>query len=119
MRQRAGIPDVETSWARVGATLDQAKLRQIVRQERMAEFYLECQNFWDMRRWMLAEQYFGTKAKGLNINATNMTNFAELHEIQYERKFEAPTQYLLPIPIDEINKNPRLVNNPGYTGDHR
>ena len=119
VRQRAGIPDVETSWARVGATLDQAKLRQIVRQERMAEFYLECQNFWDMRRWMLAEQYFGTKAKGLNINATNMTEFAELHEIQYERKFEAPTQYLLPIPIDDINKNPHLVNNPGYTGDHR
>ncbi len=119
VRQRAGIPDVETSWARVGATLDQAKLRQIVRQERMAEFYLECQNFWDMRRWMLGEKYFNVKAMGLNIDAATIEDFATLKEIQFERKFESPTQYLLPIPIDDINKNPHLVNNPGYTGDHR
>ena len=119
VRQRAGIPDVETSWARAGVTLDQAKLRQIVRQERMAEFYLECQNFWDMRRWMLAGECFNKKAQGLNINATTIEEFAGLKEIQYERKFESPTQYLLPIPIDDINKNPHLVNNPGYTGDHR
>ena len=119
VRQRAGIPDVETSWARAGVTLNQAKLRQIVRQERMAEFYLECQNFWDMRRWMLAGECFNKKAQGLNINATTIEEFAGLKEIQYERKFESPTQYLLPIPIDDINKNPHLVNNPGYTGDHR
>ena len=48
-----------------------------------------------------------------------MPQFATLKDIQFERKFEAPTQYLLPIPIDDINKNPHLVNNPGYTGDHR
>ena len=119
VRVRAGIPTVETSWAPTGIALNQAKLRQIVRQERMAEFYLECQNFWDMRRWMLAEQYFNVKAKGLNIDATTMPQFATLKDIQFERKFEAPTQYLLPIPIDDINKNPHLVNNPGYTGDHR
>lgn len=119
VRKRAGIPDVETSWKRVGVTLDQAKLRQIVRQERMAEFYLECQNFWDMRRWMMAGDVFNKKAKGLNIAATTMEDFATLKEINFERKFESPTHYLLPIPLGDINKNPHLVNNPGYTGDHR
>lgn len=119
VRVRAGIPTVETSWSAVGVTLDQAKLRQIVRQERMAELYLECQNFWDMRRWMLGEKYFNVKVKGLNIDATTVEELANIKEINFERKFEAPTQYLLPIPLGDINKNPHLVNNPGYTGDHR
>lgn len=63
VRERAGIPTVETAWSGVAA-LDQTKLRQIVRQERMNELYLENQNFWDMRRWLLAGQYFNVKAKG-------------------------------------------------------
>ncbi|WP_373802810.1 RagB/SusD family nutrient uptake outer membrane protein, partial [Bacteroides heparinolyticus] len=35
-------------------------------------------------------------------------------EISFERKFEAPKNYLLPIPSDDVNRNPKLVNNPGY-----
>ena len=119
VRTRAGIPTLETSWGKVGVTLDQVKLRQIVRQERMNELYLECQNFWDMRRWMLAEQYFGVKAQGMNIAAQTIEDFAQLTTINFERKFSAPTQYLLPLPIGDINKNPQLINNPGYTGDKR
>jgi hypothetical protein len=119
VRERAGIPTVEDAWGKIGVELTQAKLRQIVRQERMVELYMECQNFWDMRRWMLGEQYFNVKAQGLNIAAKNISEFAKLTTIDFERKFTAPTQYLLPIPIDDINKNSNLVNNPGYTGDVR
>lgn len=72
----------------------------------MAQFYLECQNFWDIHRWMLDEKYFIVKAKELNIDATTIEEQATLKDIQFERKFEAPTQYFLPIPIDDINKNP-------------
>ncbi len=113
VRTRAGIPTVETSWDGVAA-LDKERLRKIVRQERQIELYLENQNFWDMRRWMIAEETFGAKAKGLNIEATTIDDFAHLKEISFERKFEAPRNYLLPIPSDDINRNPKLVNNPGY-----
>lgn len=113
VRTRAGIPTVETAWSGV-ATLNQAKLRDIVRQERMIELYLENQNFWDIRRWLLAEKYFGVKAQGMNIHASTIQDFAKLTQIEFERKFTAPTQYLLPIPSDDINKDPQLVNNPGY-----
>lgn len=113
VRERAGIPTVEESWKGV-AELTQDKLRQIVRQERMNEFYLENQNFWDMRRWLLAEKYFGVKAKGLNTSATSIEDYAKVTTIDFERKFEAPTQYLLPIPSADINRNSNLVNNPGY-----
>lgn len=113
VRTRAGIPTVEESWEGI-ATLNQAKLRDIVRQERMIELYLENQNFWDMRRWLLAEQYFGVKATGMNIRATTIQDFAQLKTIEFERKFESPAHYLLPLPNSDVNKNPKLVNNPGY-----
>lgn len=113
VRERAGIPDVETSWSGMAA-LTQDKMRDIVRQERMVEFYLENQNFWDMRRWLLAGEYFNTKAKGMNIDATSLVKFATLTEIDFERKFTSPTNYLLPIPNSDLNTNENLVNNPGY-----
>lgn len=113
VRVRAGIPDVDASWAPTGVTLDQAKLRQIVRQERQIEFYLENQNFWDMRRWLLAEEAFGHKVKGMNIEATTIEEFAKLTEIPFERKFEK-YHYFLPVPLGEIQKASNLVQNPGY-----
>ncbi|MEG0648019.1 MAG: RagB/SusD family nutrient uptake outer membrane protein, partial [Bacteroides sp.] len=104
---------VEVSWEGVAA-LDQAKLRQIVRQERMNEFFLENQAFWDLRRWLMAKETLGVKAQGLNSAAKNINELVELTTIDFERKFESPTQYLMPIPIGDINKNDNLVNNPGY-----
>lgn len=115
VRERAGIPSVEESWETIaGISLTQEKLREIVRQERMIEFYLENQNFWDMRRWKLAEKYFSVKAKGLNIEATSIDDFARIEEVIFERKFVAPAQYLLPIPLADINRNEKTIQNPGY-----
>ena len=113
VRERAGIPTVEESWKGI-ATLDQTKLRQIVRQERMNEFFLENQAFWDLRRWLMAETTLGVKAQGLNSLATNMQELAQLTTIDFERRFESPLQYLMPIPIEDINRNENLINNPGY-----
>ena len=89
-------------------------MRQIVRQERLIEFFLEKQNFWDLRRWKIAEEYYGNKVRGLNVNATTIENFAQIVTLDFERSFQSPMNYLMPIPIDELNKNENLVNNPGY-----
>lgn len=115
VRERAGIPTVEQSWETIaGKTLNQSLMREIVRRERQIEFYLENQNFWDLRRWKIADKYFDVKAKGMNINARDINSFASVTEIGFERKFESPTQYLMPIPLGDINKNLKLVQNPGY-----
>ncbi|MEG1617780.1 MAG: RagB/SusD family nutrient uptake outer membrane protein [Bacteroidales bacterium] len=113
VRTRAGIPTVEAAWSGVAA-LDQTKMRQVVRQERQIELYLENHNFWDMRRWLLAEKYFNVKARGMNIEATDLLQFAQEKEVVFVREFTAPTQYLMPIPIGDINRNENLVQNPGY-----
>ncbi len=115
VRKRAGIPDVETSWAKVpGATLDKNTMRDIVRQERMVELYLENQNFWDMRRWKLAEKYFGATPMGMNIQANNIEEWSKPTPVDVERKFTSPTNYLMPIPQGDIDKNKKVVQNPGY-----
>ena len=118
VRTRAGLPTVEEAWSKYTANPNkpntQDGLRGIVRNERMNEFYLENQNFWDMRRWLLAEKYFNVKAQGMNIEATNMTNFAKPTEVTFERKFTSPANYLMPIPSDDMNKNTHIVQNPGY-----
>lgn len=113
VRARAGIPDVEESWKGV-AELTQAKLREIVRQERQIELYLENQNFWDMRRWKLAGEWFNQLHKGMNISAENIYDFAQLTTVEFERAFVSPRNYLMPVPIADLNTNVNCVNNPGY-----
>ena len=111
VRERAGIPKVEVSWAGI-AELTQDKLREIVHQERLIELYLENHNFWDIRRWGIAET-LGEQPKGLSIQATTITEFAKPVSVDVQRRF-IPAHYLMPLPISEINKNPNMVQNPGY-----
>ena len=134
VRVRAGIPTVQDAWGSIGITPDQARMRQIVRQERQIELYLEAHNFWDMRRWMLAEDYFNRIPRGANVRGATMADFAqetfldgrEVVGVNAEgvgprstspishRVFIAPTHYLMPIPDREVNINRNLVQNPGY-----
>ena len=109
---------VKEAWEQFGKEPAKATtkegLRDIVRNERMNEFYLENQNFWDMRRWLLAEKYFNVKVKGLNIDAENINDFGEVQEVVFERKFQSPMNYLMPIPSADINRNDHVVQTPGY-----
>ncbi len=115
VRERAGIPTVEDAWAKVpGANLDQSTLRDIVRQERMIELYLENQNFWDLRRWKIAKKYLDAQPLGMNIVESSITKWSVPTPVAVERKFYSPQNYLMPIPQEEINKNINLVQNPGY-----
>ena len=118
VRTRAGLPGVKEAWEEFGKDPSKATtkegLRDIVRNERMNEFYLENQNFWDMRRWLLAETYFNVKAKGMNIDAEDINDFCSIKEVVFERKFQAPMNYLMPIPSADINRNDHVVQTPGY-----
>ena len=122
VRERAGLKPVLESWANAKVPLTSydgqcgpdGRVMKIVRQERMIELYQENHNFWDIRRWKMGETYFNVKARGLNILAETMEDFAKIVEIQVKRTFDAPRQYLMPIPAGEVSKNPNMVQNPGY-----
>lgn len=113
VRERAGIPDVDTSWRKVGITPDAAKMVEIVRQERQIELYLECQNFWDMRRWKLAKKYFDVQPEGMNVDGEDVVTFSQKFAVPVVRNFR-DYHWLLPIPSKDVDNNHNLVQNPGY-----
>lgn len=113
IRVRAGIPRIVEAWSKVGGVRDATHLRDIVRQERQVELYLEHQNFWDMRRWELADQYFSVQHTGMDMTATDMASFSKETTIPFLRSF-MDQHWLLPIPARDVYNNPNLIQNPGY-----
>ncbi|MDR3365440.1 MAG: RagB/SusD family nutrient uptake outer membrane protein [Prevotellaceae bacterium] len=128
VRARAGVPNVEVAWQKAKSgdkTQTQEGLRGIVRQERQIELYLENQNFWDMRRWLLAAEAFDAMPMGMNVDGTKFPEDGTGQDDAFNRlvpalgsggihHFANPTHYFLPIPIEDVNRNPNVTQNPGY-----
>lgn len=122
IRKRAGVDPVLTAWAKANDKLQDyssvgvdGRLMKIVQQERMIELYMEAHNFWDLRRWKVADKYLGNFPWGLNVNATTDLEFLKFVELKdHPRQFRVPANYLMPIPVDQVSSNPKMVQNPGY-----
>lgn len=114
VRERAGIPSIDTAWKPIGGATTQATLRSILRQERSIELYLENHRFWDLRRWMTAENALGVQPKGMNISGDTDALFFQVKTVTFPRAFRSPAFYLMPIPTEDINRNENIVQNPGY-----
>ncbi len=115
IRKRAGIVSIDDAWKKA-KNPQKARtaegLREIVRRERQIEFYLENQRFWDLRRWKDAG-ILGDKVWGMNVTGETDETFFVPTELTYIRTFKQ-AQYLMPIPMDEVNKVPHFIQNPGY-----
>ncbi|KAA3439583.1 RagB/SusD family nutrient uptake outer membrane protein [Rufibacter hautae] len=96
------------------AGLSQAEMRQRIRNERQVELAFEEHRFYDVRRWMIAEQTENVPAYGMEITRQG-TNFVYNRKVALEgRSFQAK-HYWLPIPRAEIQASGnKLEQNPGY-----
>jgi hypothetical protein len=109
IRNRAGMPPLPNS-------LNKEDMRRRIRNERRVELAFETHRYFDCHRWKIAEQTDKGRVYGMNISAgTNLKddNFYQRTAIE-TRVFQAPKHYLFPIPQDEIDKNPNMVQNPGW-----
>lgn len=117
IRARAGLRGVENSW--VAFSKNPAKfgskdgLREIIHQERLIELAFEGHRFWDLRRWKKAAEIMNQSITGMNIRAETAESYNLEIEV-YQQRFVSPRDYLWPIDIDELRKNPNLVQNPGW-----
>ena len=117
VRRRCGLPDFEDSWALAGGIPSGQKLRKVLHQERSIEFLFEGRRFHDLRRWKEAPEVMNKQPRSWNRDAKTQDDFYQVIQAAQGgrvRVFESPKSYWLAIPLNQINKNPQLVQNPGY-----
>ena len=117
VRKRCGLPTFQASWALAGGIPTGQKLRKVLHQERSIEFLFEGRRFHDLRRWKEAPEVMNKQPRSWNRDGKTAEEFYQVIEANQGgrvRIFESPTSYWMAVPMSEINKNPNLVQNPGY-----
>lgn len=109
VRERAGMPAV---------TATGADLLEAIKNERRIEFAFEEHRYFDVRRWKEAPKYFGSTVHAITIK--KYPDGKKTYEVDKlrsdvggDRKWD-DKMYWLPITKSEMDKNPNLVQNPGY-----
>lgn len=109
IRTRAGMPEINESGT---------ALRERYRHERRIELALEDNRFYDIRRWVIGTAGYAD-ATGVEViyklNPDNTTStIPTIKPITTQGRGWIDKAYFFPIMRDEMNKNSKLVQNPGY-----
>ena len=109
IRKRAGMPDITESGE---------ALRDRYRHERRIELAMEENRFYDVRRWVLGPEAY-VSATGVNVlyklNPDKTTaTIPTIMPIVIQERSWLDKAYFFPIMRDEMNKNDKLIQNPGY-----
>lgn len=122
IRFRAGLPATNESGT---------ALVERYRNERNIELVVEEQRFYDCRRWMIAPETLGQKVRIMVITGKlkpgktvttyrySKENYDYTYKVQniesgVENRSWSDKLYFPPIKLDEMNKNDKLIQNPGY-----
>jgi starch-binding outer membrane protein, SusD/RagB family len=82
--------------------------------ERKVELYMESHRFFDVRRWKIAEDVLSVNAWKVEVFIDVDTREKTYVYKEFQSRHFPPHYYYLPIPQTEIERNPALVQNPGY-----
>lgn len=116
VRHRAGLRGVAESWTQhsifPGKFLNKDGMREIIHQERNIELAFEGHRFWDLRRWKKAIASYNQPIMGWNTEGVSAQDFYQ--PITWNRKPYGLRDILWPIMQDEILRNNKLIQNPGW-----
>ncbi|MGC4232667.1 MAG: RagB/SusD family nutrient uptake outer membrane protein [Niabella sp.] len=115
VRERAGIPKLADIKPEIKGNKDLQ--REAIHREMRVELATEGQRYFDVRRWMIAEKTPGEGGQGgafygMNMNANTESDFFK--RTTYETRTFIKAMYLYPLPLNEIQKSKKLVQNPGW-----
>lgn len=117
VRKRSGLKGVDEAWQQYSNKPDkpfsQSGLREIIRQEREIELAFEGHHIWDSRRWKKAADYQNRPIQGWNVIGSTATDYYQVFKL-FDMKFITPRDYLWPISNYSMQRNPNLVQNPGW-----
>jgi len=120
VRERSGLKGVKESWKDFSRNPNkpdsQDGLREIIHQEREIELAFEGQRMWDLRRWKKAADFQNNNILGWNVRTSNPIDYYQVTNL-YDQKFVTPRDYLWPISNYSLQRNPNLVQNPGWSNN--
>jgi starch-binding outer membrane protein, SusD/RagB family len=122
IRFRAGMPALKVSGA---------ALKEAYRHEKRIEMAYEEQRYHDARRWMIAQTTLGRPLQYINVigkfkagksmkepyhydTSVYDYTYTPVEEKSHENRTWVDKMYFRPFSRDEINRNSKLVQNPGY-----
>lgn len=115
IRRRAGVPDYDLTTVYE----NKEEFRRRLKKERQIELMAEGQRYFDLRRWKDAEAEESQKNYGCNFYMSNSKDQKEHFYTPIEIA-DLPTafsrkMYFWPISHEELKRNKRLTQNPGWT----
>ena len=115
VRVRAGIPRLADIKPQIIG--DKELQREAIRKEMRVELFMEGQRYFNVRRWMVAEDGQespqGGWVKGMNLDSKDPKEEFHKRKNVELRLFER-RMYLYPLPLNEVQKSRKLVQNPGW-----
>ncbi len=94
--------------------ISQDSMRIIIRKERRKELAFEEHRYWDIRRWMIADEVYNKPLHGMSIIKSAAGDLTFNRVPVLTTVFEIPKMYFYPIPYNELVSNKNMVQNPGW-----
>jgi hypothetical protein len=117
VRKRSGLDEVDRAWMQYSSIPDkpstQSGLLDIIHREREIELAFEGHRIWDLRRWKKAADFQNKPVQGWNVAGRTVADYYQLTTL-FNMKFVTPRDYLWPISNYSMQRDPNLVQNPGW-----
>lgn len=113
IRYRAGLPGLSDE-----ELASQSTIREAIKRERQVEFACEGRRYHDLRRWKDAPDAYDAVITGMNVKAKSSERQkyytrTSLNSTLTQRVWSFK-MYFWPIPKSTLDKNSKLVQNPGW-----
>ncbi|MFT4202644.1 MAG: RagB/SusD family nutrient uptake outer membrane protein [Chitinophagaceae bacterium] len=113
VRFRAGLPGMSST-----ELASQSSIREAIKRERKVEFAFEGRRFLDLCRWMDAPTAYAQSIVGMNIAASSSERQKFFTRTTLTEPLAKRTwsfkMYFWPIPKEVLDKNAKMVQNPGW-----
>ena len=112
VRNRGGLESV--------SGLSQPELREAIRKERHIELCFENKRYFDIMRWRKGPEIIGKDVYGMDVtyemvDGKPVARYNRVLLVQKTGSFQAPKNYLMPVPDGVTGRNPNLLpNNEGW-----
>lgn len=115
IREQAGIAAGTDNLYGLKPNMTQSEMRDAIRLERRIELYLEGHRFFDVRRWMIADQTESQMMHGVKVTRNaDKSDPLYYFNMEVRQHYFKKQYYFWPLPDSEVKKAKDMLQNPYY-----